>query len=170
MFENQNANVPIHEINISEYIFCFSLDKLKIGLFLKDVFKVIRAIEVSPLPGAPPIIKGVININGKIIPVVNFRKRLKLKEKAISTNQVIIIAHSESYEFCFLADEIEGLKPYNNLNYSTSGTKLHKSDEIIQGIAIVENEIILVHDINTFLTPKEEEQTTAAIEKNELNQ
>jgi purine-binding chemotaxis protein CheW len=49
------------------------------------VERIVRVVEVTPLPKAPEIVLGVVNVQGQIIPVINIRKRfstgLKSHEK-----------------------------------------------------------------------------------------
>ena len=48
----------------------FTLDERFYGVRLSVVARVLRAVEITPLPKAPPIVIGVINLGGRIIPVV----------------------------------------------------------------------------------------------------
>lgn len=55
-----------------------TLDGQRYALSLAQVERVIRAVEITPLPQAPEIITGVINVRGRVIPVVDIRKRFRL--------------------------------------------------------------------------------------------
>ena len=70
----------------------FSIEKQQFALRLSVVKKIIRAVEIIPLPNSPEIILGTINIHGKLTPVISVRKRLGLKEKEINLNDHLIIA------------------------------------------------------------------------------
>jgi purine-binding chemotaxis protein CheW len=58
----------------------FTLDARRYAVPLSTVERIIRAVEITPLPQAPEIVLGVINVQGRIIPVVNTRKRFRLPE------------------------------------------------------------------------------------------
>lgn len=54
----------------------FVLDEQSYALYLPSVERVVRAVEVTPLPKAPDIVSGIINLRGKITPVVDLRGSL----------------------------------------------------------------------------------------------
>ena len=59
-------------------ILVFALDEPRYALPLSAVERVVRAVEITPLPNAPAIIQGAINVQGAIIPVVNIRESFSL--------------------------------------------------------------------------------------------
>lgn len=149
---------------MDEYIIYFSIAELKIGLFIKDVYRVIRAVDFTPLPGAPEIVQGIVNIEGKILPVVNFRKRFQLKEKNINQTDKIIIVKSEHLDFCFFSDDVIDLKLITKNHFLKSDNLVPGTDKLIEGITLIEDEIILIHDVNKFLSLGEEKQIKKAID------
>ncbi|MEK6672156.1 MAG: chemotaxis protein CheW [Nitrospirota bacterium] len=76
------------------HLVVFRLDDNRFALHLSAVARVIRIVEAVPLPKAPDIVTGVINIQGKIVPVVNIRKRFRIKERAVDINDHMIIAET----------------------------------------------------------------------------
>ena len=149
---------------MDEYIIYFSIAQLKIGLFIKDVHRVIRAVEITPLPGAPEIVQGIVNVEGEIIPVVNFRKRFQLNDKKISQTDKILIVKSTHLDFCFFSDDVIDLKLISMDRITKSENLIPGTDKLIEGITLVENEIILIHDISKFLSMGEEKQIKKAID------
>jgi purine-binding chemotaxis protein CheW len=69
----------------------FSLEEPRYALYLSAVERVIRSVEVTPLPKAPEIVIGVINIQGEIIPVIDIRKLFHLPIHEISIDDLFII-------------------------------------------------------------------------------
>ena len=82
-------------MNASIQLVVFTLDSQRFALPLSAVERAIRIIEIVPLPKAPDIVIGVINLHGQIIPVVNIRKRFNLSEKEVNLNDHIVISHSK---------------------------------------------------------------------------
>jgi len=74
-----------------DQIVVFTLDEQLFALPLIVVLKVIHALEIRHLPEAPEIISGIINVRGKIIPVVDIRKRLGILTREIDLNDRLII-------------------------------------------------------------------------------
>jgi len=62
--------------------FCtFYLDKLMFGVELKKVQEVIRYLEITPIPLAPRIISGLMNLRGQIVTGLDLRRRLDLSDR-----------------------------------------------------------------------------------------
>ena len=70
----------------------FTLDERFYAIRLSAVSRVVRAVEITPLPKAPPIVIGVINLGGRIIPVVNIRRRFRLPERELELTDQLIVA------------------------------------------------------------------------------
>lgn len=67
------------------------LDDIRYAVALTSVERVVRAVEITPLPNAPDIVLGVINVQGRVVPVVDIRKRFRLPARAISVLSLIHI-------------------------------------------------------------------------------
>jgi purine-binding chemotaxis protein CheW len=75
----------------------FTLDERRYALYLPAVERVVPAVEVTPLPNAPEVVLGVINVQGRIIPVINVRKRFGLRERDIEPNDRFILARTSRH-------------------------------------------------------------------------
>src|SRR6516165_3760658 len=61
------------------HLVTFHLGKEEFGVEIGSVQEIIRATDITPVPGAQSHVRGVINLRGKIIPVVDLRKRFALE-------------------------------------------------------------------------------------------
>jgi len=66
--------------------------------------------ELTPLPGTPPFVAGIINVRGRILSVIDIRKFFDLPEKGLTDLNRVIIVHNREMEFGILADEILGTR------------------------------------------------------------
>ena len=69
----------------------FKLDKEYYGIPIENVLSIERARETTRIPNAPDYIKGVINLRGEVIPVIDLRDKLGMKSEAFSENSRIIV-------------------------------------------------------------------------------
>jgi purine-binding chemotaxis protein CheW len=69
----------------------FEIDGQRYALPLRAVVRVVRAVEVTALPHAPPTIYGAINVQGRVIPVLNMRQRLGYPERALDLSDEFLI-------------------------------------------------------------------------------
>jgi len=67
----------MNELLTSLYVACELVNE-KYALKISDVYEIIKMQNITPIPNSQPFLEGVINLRGKIIPVVNLHKRLGL--------------------------------------------------------------------------------------------
>jgi len=140
----------------------FGLDDHRYALPLSTVERVIPAIEVTPLPKAPEIILGVINIQGKMVPVVNVRKRFRLPEQEIDLDNHFIIGHTIRRPVALVADFVSGIVERSEEDVIAAQAIL-PGLEYVEGIAELEDGIVLIHDLKKFLSLEEENTLDEAL-------
>jgi purine-binding chemotaxis protein CheW len=152
-----------NSITKEEYkILVFTLDELACALHISSVVRVIHAMEVRKLPKAPEIIKGIINVRGKIIPVVDIRKRFGHLRREIEADDRIIIADTGKRKVAFFADTVSDIEVLESRQFTSSDESLSFA-EYIKGVAKVKNEMILIHDLEQFLSLDEEKALEEAL-------
>ena len=143
-------------------ILVFTLDELACALHISNVVRVIRAMEIRKLPKAPEIIKGIINVRGKIIPVVDIRKRFGHLRREVKADDRIIIADTGKRKVAFFADTVSDIEELDSHQYEGSEESLSYA-EYIKGVAKVKNEMILIHNLEQFLSLDEEKALEEAL-------
>lgn len=136
-------------------ILIFTLDELTYALQLPSVVRVIHAMETRRLPKSPEIISGIINVQGQIIPVVDIRKRFGLAERETDPDDRMIIADTGKRKIAMFVDAVTGIKELTSLQFTDSGKALPFAG-YIKGVAKVDNELILIYDLEQFLSLDEE--------------
>jgi len=137
-------------------IVVFTLDGLRFALDLWSVVRVDRSVEVTPLPKAPDIVFGLINVRGAIIPVVNVRKRFRLPERDITLTDQLIIANTRLRTMALVVDQVINILP------ASASTVVHADEvlpgmEYVKGIVKLADGIVLIHDLEKFLSIPEAE-------------
>lgn len=66
--------------------------------------------ELTPVPGAPPFVVGIINVRGQILSVIDIKKFFDLPEKGLTDLNKVIIIHDNTMEFGILADVVLGTR------------------------------------------------------------
>jgi len=93
----------------NQKIVLFSLDEPRYALYLSAVERVVRAVEITPLPKAPNIVLGIINFQGKIIPVIDIRQRFHLRRREINLEDQFIIARTSKRLVVLVVDSVTGV-------------------------------------------------------------
>lgn len=143
-------------------IVVFSLDEPRYALDLSTVERVVRAVEITPLPKAPEIVLGVINLKGQIIPVIDVRKRFRLPEREMSVDDRFIIAGTSRRLVALAADSVAGVRAIENREVVSAEEALPFA-AYIQGVAKVEGDLVLIYDLDQFLSLDEERMLDAAL-------
>ena len=87
--------------------FCtFYLDNLLFGVELKGVQEVIRSLEMTRVPLAPAVVRGLINLRGQIVTAVDLRRRLELPPRSPELQSMNVVVRSEDGAVSLLVDEI----------------------------------------------------------------
>ncbi len=139
----------------------FTLDSNRYALDAGCVKGVEPAVEITPLPKAPDVIPGIIDVHGTIVPLFDTRKRFRLPPKKLSVSDVFILAMCRSRTVALITDSVEPVTPYPQqiIERPESVPGL----EYVRGIVKLPEGIIFIHDLETFLSLEEEKQLGEAM-------
>lgn len=140
----------------------FTLDERLYGVGLSAVIRVVSAVDITPLPKAPDIVIGVINLRGRIIPVVNIRRRFRLPERELElSDQFIVVDASQAdsqrgggWLLAFVVDAVVGVVVLSAQETTAAATIL-PGLEHLEGVAKTEQGLVLIHDLGIFLSLEE---------------
>ena len=138
-----------------ERVVCFALDDARYAVPLASVERVVRAVAITPLPDAPGVILGVINVQGRIVPVADLRKRFRLPARDIGLNDQMLIAHTASRPLALVADAVYGIVECSQQEIVAMDS-IVPGLEYVEGIAKTADGLILIHDLDRFLALEEE--------------
>lgn len=133
----------------------FTLGGGRYGLYLSAVHRVVRAVEITPLPQAPAIVLGVVNVQGRIIPVINLRRRFRLPERETVPTDQMVIAQTARRRVALIVDAVSDVLQCPEENIVEAATVL-ADVEYIEGLVKRNDGLILIHDLDKFLSIDEE--------------
>ena len=146
----------------SNELLIFFLDGYRYALHLPVVERVFPSVEITPLPKGPEIVLGVVNVQGRIIPVVNIRRRFHLPEREVDPGDQLILAHTSRRPVALLADSVGGVVEWTGKDV-VSAESLPPGVRYVEGVVKLEEGMVLIHDIDTFLSLDEEESLGGAM-------
>ncbi len=128
-----------------------------------SVQEIIRLVELTRLPKAPPFVEGVINLRGRIIPVLNLRRRFGLSETTVTDRQRIVVVMVRQRMVGLLVDEVaevlriglSAIEPPPSIMGSSTGA------EFTRGVGRLDDRLIVVLDLERLLLPAEQAATAA---------
>jgi purine-binding chemotaxis protein CheW len=129
----------------------FFLDGGRYALPLTAVDRVVRAVHITPLPGAPANVLGAVDVAGQVLPVLNLRRRFGLRERPLRTTDHFLIARTAERPVVLLIDSAGGL-------IEASAHAVVAADAIaaglpnIRGVIVRADGLVLIHDLDQFLS------------------
>ncbi len=128
----------------------FTLDDRRFALHLAAVERVLPAAALTPLPNAPPVVLGVLDVAGRVLPVVDVRQRFALPERDMEPTDRLIVTHTATRDLALVADAVAGVLEVPD-DKVTRGETLLPGLEYVQGIVRLDDGLVLIHDVDTFL-------------------
>jgi purine-binding chemotaxis protein CheW len=144
-----------------QHLVIFLLDDRRYALPLSAVERVVRRVDVTPLPRAPEIVSGVIDLGGRIVPVVDVRRRFGLQARTARLDDHLLVARVGPRAVALIADSVEGVRRFapEALTHDVSF-----AEESPEGVLAMADGLIVVHDLATFLTAAEDRDLERALE------
>jgi purine-binding chemotaxis protein CheW len=140
----------------------FSLDELRYAVSLEAVESVVRIVEITPLPGAPEIVLGAVNLHGEIVPVMNPRRRFGLPERSIALSDQLIIARSRARRLALRVDAVAGVFDYPQDDI-VAAAAIVPGTQHVAGVVKLADGMLLIHDLDRFLSLEEEQRLEQAL-------
>ncbi|MGC8768312.1 chemotaxis protein CheW [Calditerrivibrio sp.] len=143
---------------VQQYV-SFNLAAEKYAVDIMYIEEIIRMMEITPVPRAPEFIEGIINIRGKVIPVVDLKKKLNIGSFSPDNNTRIIIVNIRNKKVGFIVDSVnEVMRIDENLIDDAPAVTLSMDRSYIKGVAKTNQGLIIVIDIDKVFSSGEENQ------------
>lgn len=140
------------------------LDEQRYGLRLSAVERVIRVVAVTPLPSAPEIVLGVIDVRGALVPVVDVRRRFRLPPRETELSDQIVLANTARRRVALLVDRVEGVE-LAPADAFADVTSLPEPRGYVAGVVKRGGGMIVIHDLDTFLSLDEARRLESALDE-----
>lgn len=130
------------------------------GINVEHILQIIAIPDITPIPRTPDFVKGVINLRGKIIPVIDLRTRFQLPTAAYNDRTSIVIIKlnkdgTEMYIGIIVDKVLEVMDIIENDIEKTPAFGIELDTEYILGMAKVKSKVITLLNINKVLTEEE---------------
>ena len=131
----------------------FTVGDLTFGVDVQNVHEVIRAQRMTMVPMAPAVVRGLINLRGKIVTAVDMRARLLFPPLESEDEPMNVVVHSDEGAVSLLVDEIgDVLNVEQSLRDQVPPGLSPVVAELAESVYKLEGEILLVLDPNAIAT------------------
>jgi purine-binding chemotaxis protein CheW len=140
-------------VEATEHLVTFFLGEEEYGLDVRLVQEIIRLTEITPVPRAPEFVKGVINLRGRIIPVVDLKKKLTLGEVDASAraSRIVVAKLRERLVGLLVDGASQVLKIPVSLIEPPPEEVVEIEVDYIRGVAKLEGRLVILMDLTRVL-------------------
>ncbi len=138
----------------------FTLDEEAYGIGILKIKEIIGMMPITPVPQTPDFVKGVVNLRGKVIPVVELRLRFGIEATEYTERTCIIVVETEGQSGGVIigivvdsVSEVLNIKAEDIENAPNFGLKLNV--DYILGMAKMEGGVKILLDIDRVLSVNE---------------
>lgn len=150
----------------SEKFLLFNLSDELYGINIVNVIEIIEMQKITEVPDMPDFIRGVINLRGKVIPVMDLRLRFGMNEREYDDRNCIIISRIDTASLGLIVDTVAEVHDIlltdieQAPNFANNGT-----ENYIEGIGKVADQIAVLIDAHMILHGKDLKMTSPIIDK-----
>lgn len=125
----------------------FYVDDLFFGVDVLDVQEVLRFQQMTPVPQAPEVIEGLINLRGQIVTAIDLRRQLQLPRREGDKTPMNIVVRTSDGAVSLLVDEIGDVLDVDAATYERPPENLNSAArELIRGVYKLKDQLLLVLD------------------------
>ncbi|OFZ22319.1 MAG: response regulator [Bdellovibrionales bacterium GWB1_55_8] len=125
----------------------FMLNGQTYGVPIGAVREINRVSEITPVPQTPAYVSGVMNLRGKVIPVVNLRRKFSLEEQSYTKDTCIIVVESER-QVGVIVDSVKAVMDFGSKQIEARPPLGNDAElAFVLGIGKVEEQVVILLDI-----------------------
>ncbi|MFI5358714.1 MAG: chemotaxis protein CheW [Halanaerobiales bacterium] len=136
----------------------FTVGEERFGVDVNQIKQVIPVMETTFIPNSPSFVKGVINLRGDIIPVIDLAEKLSLKRSQVEEEKkrIIIVELDEISNMGMLVDTVTEMIRIDAREI-TDASEIVKAvhSDYLQGVAKINNQLLILLNLNKVLTTEE---------------
>jgi purine-binding chemotaxis protein CheW len=149
----KESAAPLGTGGVAQWV-VFTLDSGRYALALAAVERIVHAAQITPLPGAPQVVLGVLNVQGSVLPVFSLRRRLALPERAVEVGDQFLIARTAHRRVALVIDAAQEVIEHPPAAIVDT-KRLARGLDKIQGVIPLEGGMLLIQDLERLLSPED---------------
>ena len=131
----------------------FTLENEQYGVDIRAVESIITMQNITHMPHAPSFMEGVINLRGKILPVIDLRQRFNLPYREVTREARIVVVSMGSAEVGMVVDSVSEVLTFQDEDIEpTPALAVTNGSRLIAGIAKVAGQLVVLLDLAAVLS------------------
>ncbi len=137
----------------------FMLGNEEFGVDILCVQEINRMLQITKVPNSPEFVNGVINLRGKVIPVIDLRQRLGMPRREHDKNTRIVVVEVNNKTIGFIVDAVrEVLRIPADITEAPPEITAGVNSEYIKSVGKLEERLLILIDLEKILSEKEESE------------
>lgn len=136
----------------------FCLGKEQFGIEILLVQEIIRMISITKMPNSPEFVEGVINLRGRIIPVIDLRARLGMERTEYTATTKILVVEITGKVVGFIVDEVSEVLRVPKSIIDVPPAAAGIDSEYITGVGKLDDRLLILLDLARVLTFEEKKE------------
>ncbi|MCF7947440.1 MAG: chemotaxis protein CheW [Spirochaetia bacterium] len=152
------------EIQENKFLMC-KIGEETYGIDIQHVTDIIELQKITEVPDMPEYVRGVINLRGKVIPVIDMRLRFGMDSKEFDDRTVITVVNIKSYSIGFIIDtatEVVDI-PEKDIDPPPTFQENGEGNKYIAGLGKLEDQVIILLDMEKLVGEKEIESIQSGV-------
>ena len=134
----------------------FKIGEEEFGVDILKVQEINRLVEITKVPRSPDFVEGVINLRGKVIPIIDLRKRFMMETKESDKDTRIVVVDIEGQVMGMVVDAVsEVLRLPKDTIEPPPEIATSIDSEYIQGVAKLEDRLLIFLDLSKVFSENE---------------
>ncbi len=125
----------------------FMLAQEHYGIDIMAVEEIIRMVDITPVPRAPAFVEGIINMRGRVIPIVDLRKKLNVRVSENNESTRIVVVCIQNRRIGLIVDKVEEVIRIEVDAIDKAPGTSPTIDNYINGVAITSKCMVIILDI-----------------------
>ncbi len=156
-------------VNDELQLVVFRLGSEEFGVEIKTVQEIIRMANITGIPRAPPYVRGIINLRGRIIVVINLNVILGMGSRENDENTRIIVADIDNTVTGFVVDSVSEVMrlPEKNVEPAPPIITNRIRTEYLRGVGKMDDRLLIMLNLDKMLSAEELQniQSMSAVEE-----
>jgi purine-binding chemotaxis protein CheW len=133
----------------------FTVGEEEYAIDIMRVVEILRPQKVTKLPKTPDFVEGVINLRGKVIPIIDLRKRFGIRS-SLSTKERILLTRVEGEVVGLMVDGVSEVRSLSKVDISPPPTMVKGiQTEYLKGVGKVGERLIIILNLDRILSTEE---------------
>ena len=135
----------------------FRVDDKRVAIFLHEILRIVRAVEITRLKAGDEQWLGVIDVEGELLPVMSLRKHLGAIPRPIRASDFFVLVNASGRRFALVVDSIDGVAEVEASQF-VEARSLIRHPVGPAGVARGQEGLVVLEDLASIMLPEQQQQ------------